>query len=162
MLIKQDNGLYRYESRRKEVVLDEEAPARIAAAGNNVSLDTGTPGNFAYVVRRCRQGTGSTASSTAWRATPTSRRSLDRNAELQLALDRKDYEPGQEIEVSIRAPYVGAGLITIERDKVYAHALVQDRQDRLGAEDRAAQGLRGARATSTCTSCATRPRTRST
>jgi hypothetical protein len=48
-------------------------------------------------------------------------RSLDRNAELQLTLDRKDYEPGQEIEVSIRAPYVGAGLITIERDKVYAH-----------------------------------------
>ena len=35
---------------------------------------------------------------------------LDRNAELQLSLDRKDYEPGQEISVSIRAPYVGAGL----------------------------------------------------
>ena len=37
-------------------------------------------------------------------------------------MDRKDYEPGQEIAISIRAPYVGAGLITIERDQVYAHA----------------------------------------
>ncbi|MDR2000737.1 MAG: hypothetical protein LBP94_04295 [Zoogloeaceae bacterium] len=49
-------------------------------------------------------------------------RSLDRNAELQLTLDRKDYTPGDTIQISIRAPYTGAGLITIERDKVYAYA----------------------------------------
>gem|GEM_PF-3492603 len=48
-------------------------------------------------------------------------RSLDRNAELQLSLNKKDYNPGEEIEISIRAPYVGAGLITIERDHVFAH-----------------------------------------
>ena len=57
------------------------------------------------------------------RLTPAKqRRAAGQNEQLQLTLDRKDYEPGQEIEVSIRAPYVGAGLITIERDKVYAHA----------------------------------------
>ena len=50
VLIRQDNGLYRYESRRKEIVLDEK-PFAIAAAGNNVVLDTAAPGNFAYVVR---------------------------------------------------------------------------------------------------------------
>ena len=48
-------------------------------------------------------------------------RSLDRNAELQMTLNRRDYEPGDEIEISIRAPYAGAGLITIERDKVFTH-----------------------------------------
>ena len=47
-------------------------------------------------------------------------RSLERNAELQLTLNKKDYAPGEDIELSIRAPYVGAGLITIERDKVFA------------------------------------------
>ena len=40
--------------------------------------------------------------------------------ELQLVLDKKDYKAGEDISVSIRAPYIGAGLITIERDKVYA------------------------------------------
>ena len=30
-------------------------------------------------------------------------------------------EPGSEIEIGIRAPYTGSGLITIERDRVYAH-----------------------------------------
>ncbi|WP_269759316.1 alpha-2-macroglobulin [Variovorax sp. E3] len=120
VLIKQDNGLYRYESRRKEIVLDEK-PFAIAAAGNTVALDTGTPGNFAYVVRNV-DGLELNRVEYSVAGNANVSRSLDRNAELQLTLDRKDYEPGQEIAVSIRAPYVGAGLITIERDKVYAHA----------------------------------------
>ncbi|MBB4222491.1 alpha-2-macroglobulin family protein [Variovorax guangxiensis] len=120
VLIKQDNGLYRYESRRKEIVLDEK-PFAIAAAGNSVVLDTAAPGNFAYVVRNA-QGLELNRVEYSVAGNANVSRSLDRNAELQLTLDRKDYEPGQEISVSIRAPYVGAGLITIERDKVYAHA----------------------------------------
>ncbi|NWC37527.1 hypothetical protein HX876_34880, partial [Pseudomonas gingeri] len=40
-------------------------------------------------------------------------------AELQLRLDKRSYATGDEIAISIRAPYTGAGLITIERDKVY-------------------------------------------
>jgi uncharacterized protein YfaS (alpha-2-macroglobulin family) len=48
-------------------------------------------------------------------------RSLDRNAELQIQLDKPEYGPGQTIAVSIRAPYAGAGLITVERDRVYRH-----------------------------------------
>lgn len=120
VLIKQDNGLYRYESRLKEIVLDEK-PFAIAAAGNNVALDTSAPGNFAYVMRNA-QGMELNRVEYSVAGNANVSRSLDRNAELQLTLDRKDYEPGQEISVSIRAPYVGAGLITIERDKVYAHA----------------------------------------
>jgi uncharacterized protein YfaS (alpha-2-macroglobulin family) len=47
-------------------------------------------------------------------------RSLDRNAELQIQLDKATYTSGDTIEVGIRAPYVGAGLITIERERVFA------------------------------------------
>jgi uncharacterized protein YfaS (alpha-2-macroglobulin family) len=47
-------------------------------------------------------------------------RSLEKNAELLIKLNKSDYAPGEEIELQIRAPYTGAGLITIERDKVYA------------------------------------------
>jgi uncharacterized protein YfaS (alpha-2-macroglobulin family) len=49
-------------------------------------------------------------------------RSLERDAELQMKLSRGQYDTGEEIEISIVAPYTGSGLITIERDKVYAHA----------------------------------------
>ena len=119
ILVKQDNGVYRYESRSKETVLDEK-PYALAAEGNTLSLDTGTPGDFAYVLRDDKgQQLSRIEYSVAGHANVT--RSLDRSAELQLTLDKKDYEPGEEISVSIRAPYLGAGLITIERDKVYAH-----------------------------------------
>jgi Large extracellular alpha-helical protein len=46
-------------------------------------------------------------------------RSLEKNAELQVKLDRAQYNSGDEIAVSITAPYAGSGLITIERDRVY-------------------------------------------
>lgn len=46
---------------------------------------------------------------------------LEKNAELRLTLNKADYQPGEEIELAITAPYAGSGLITIERDRVYAH-----------------------------------------
>ena len=52
-------------------------------------------------------------------------RSLEKNAELQVKLDRAQYNSGDEIAVSITAPYGGNGLITIERDKVYARQWFQ-------------------------------------
>src|SRR6202043_429335 len=50
---------------------------------------------------------------------------LEKNAELEVKLDRKEYRAGDQISVSITAPYGGSGLITIERDKVYAHQWFQ-------------------------------------
>ena len=119
VLVKQTNGLYRYESRRKEVVLDEK-PLAIAAASTSLALNTLTPGNFAYVVRNA-DGLELNRVEYSVAGTANLARSMDRNAELQLTLNKKDYTPGEDIEVNIRAPYFGAGLITIERDKVYSH-----------------------------------------
>jgi uncharacterized protein YfaS (alpha-2-macroglobulin family) len=48
-------------------------------------------------------------------------RSLEKNAELQVRLDKADYAPGERAELQIKGPYAGAGLIAVERDKVYAH-----------------------------------------
>lgn len=118
VLTKQDSGLYKYESRKKEVLV-KETPLAIPAGGYSLQLASETPGNYAYVVRNA-QGLelNRVEYSVAGKGNVT--RSLERNAELQLTLNRKDYAPGEEIEINIRAPYVGAGLITIERDKVYA------------------------------------------
>jgi uncharacterized protein YfaS (alpha-2-macroglobulin family) len=118
VLAKQPNGTYQYESRKKEVTLSEEAFA-LPAAGLEQTLATDAPGTFAYILR---DATGLELNrveySVVGRANLT--RSLERNAELQIQLDKKDYAPGEEIEISIKAPYSGAGLITIERDRVYA------------------------------------------
>jgi uncharacterized protein YfaS (alpha-2-macroglobulin family) len=119
VLTKQNNNTYKYESRKKEVTLREEKLS-IAAAGQNLALDTATPGNFAYVIRDAA-GLELNRIDYAVAGRGNVTRSLERNAELQLTLNKKDYVPGEDIEISIKAPYVGAGLITIERDKVFTH-----------------------------------------
>ena len=119
MLTRQGNGTFKYESRKKEVTV-REAPLAIAAAGASVPLDTTTPGSFALVIRDSA-GLELNRIEYAVAGRGNVSRSLERNAELQLTLNKKDYVPGDDIEISIKAPYVGAGLITIERDKVFVH-----------------------------------------
>jgi uncharacterized protein YfaS (alpha-2-macroglobulin family) len=119
ILTKQDSGVYKYESKAKDIAVSE-APLTIAAAGSDFALPTDKPGSFALVVKNAKgDELNRVEYSVAGEANLT--RSLERNAELQLALDKHDYAPGDDIEIAIRAPYAGNGLITIERDKVYAH-----------------------------------------
>lgn len=118
VLIRQDSGVYKYESKLKEVPL-REAPLALAADANTLALDTATPGEYALLVKNAAGEELNRVQYSVAGAANLSR-SLERNAELQLSLDRRDYAPGEEIEISVRAPYAGAGLISIERDKVYA------------------------------------------
>lgn len=120
VLTKQYNGTYKFESRRKETTLSETVTA-VPAAGLNYTLPTTAPGTFILSLRN-EKGLELNRLEFSVAGQANVSRSLDRNAELQLALNKKDYAPGEEIEISVKAPYTGAGLITIERDKVYAHA----------------------------------------
>jgi len=120
VLTKQDSGVYKYDSRMKEVPLSE-APLKIAANGFDYELPTTTPGSYALVVKNAR-GEELNRVQFAVAGEGNLSRSLERTAELELALSKHDYAPGEEIEVAIRAPYAGAGLITLERDRVFAQA----------------------------------------
>jgi len=117
-LVKQGNGTFKYESRRREIGLSDVA-LTVPAAGHKLALDASTPGSFAYLVFDAGgQQLARLDYTVAGEANLSAR--LEKNAELQLALSKKDYAPGEEIEFQVTAPYTGAGLITIERDKVYA------------------------------------------
>lgn len=118
VLTRQDNGTYKYESRRKDVLLGEQ-PLGIESTGRRYALATDVPGNFAILVRDAQgQEFARVEYSVAGQANLT--RSLEKNAELQLTLSKKDFGRGEEIELQVQAPYVGAGLITIEREKIHA------------------------------------------
>ncbi|WP_243043018.1 alpha-2-macroglobulin [Dyella sedimenti] len=121
VLTRQDSGVYKYQSKLKETTLKEQA-LELSADGNDYALPTDEPGSYALVLLRASDGVevNRVAYSVAGAANVS--RSLDRNAELQLNLSKQDYAPGETVDVAIRAPYAGSGLITIERDKVYAHA----------------------------------------
>jgi hypothetical protein len=118
VLVKQRNGTYKFESRRKDVLLDNK-PFAIAAGGQPLVLPTDNPGDFAYSIKDAAGVTLNQVEFTVAGSGNTTR-SLERNAELQLRLSKKSYAPGETVEINVRAPYTGSGLITIERDKVYA------------------------------------------
>lgn len=119
VLVKQNDGTYKYESRNKEIVRDSK-PYALAADGADIALDTVSPGDFALVLT---DATGSELNRIEYSVAGEANisRSLERNAELQLTLDKREYAAGDTIAVNIRAPYTGSGLITIERDRVYQH-----------------------------------------
>ncbi len=118
VLTKQDDGTYRYESRTKEISLSK-SDFTIPKIGKDLRLDSATPGDYSYVVRDA-VGLQLARIDYSVAGQGNVSRSMDRDAELQLTLDKTEYAPGDKITVNIRAPYTGAGLITIERDKVYA------------------------------------------
>ncbi len=120
VLTKQDNGDYAYESVLREKPIRTEKLS-IAAEGLRFPLPTDVPGKY---VLELRDEHGARVSSVEFNVVGRGAvsRSLEKNAELEVKLSRSDFRTGEEIEISVVAPYTGSGLITIERDKVYAHA----------------------------------------
>lgn len=119
VLTQSEYGQYKYQSVLKMKTV-KSIPFQITAAGTKYSLETEQPGDYFLIVKNKDNlevlnlpytviGKGNLT------------RSLDRNAELQLVLNKKDYSNGEDIELQIKAPYKGSGLITIEREGVYQY-----------------------------------------
>jgi uncharacterized protein YfaS (alpha-2-macroglobulin family) len=112
------DGTLKYVSRLKETPVNEQ-PLALASGRAQRVLATDRPGEFALVVRDAKgRELNRMQYSVAGQANVA--RNLDRNAELEIKLARTDVAPGEEIELSIKAPYTGAGLIAIERERVHA------------------------------------------
>ena len=119
VLTKQPNGTYQYRSVEKEIPLYSDVH-NISENGFSYSLKTDSPGDFELVLTDS-SGVELSRVSYSVLGSQNFAGKLDKNAELQVRLSKEDYAQGEDIEVYIKAPYEGAGLITIERDKVYAY-----------------------------------------
>jgi uncharacterized protein YfaS (alpha-2-macroglobulin family) len=117
-LVKQPDGTYRFQSveQRKQ---HYERPFSIPQDGARYPLPTDQPGDFQLELT---EASGRLVSRVAFTVVGARNLAadLEKNAELRLTLNKADYQPGEEIELAITAPYAGSGLITIERDRVYA------------------------------------------
>jgi uncharacterized protein YfaS (alpha-2-macroglobulin family) len=117
VLTQQSDRTFKYVSRLKEVVRDTRS-VRIASGGSRFPLPTKEPGDFVLVLRNPSGAELNRLSYTVAGQANLSR-SLERNTELQIQLDKPAYSGGDTIEVNIRAPYTGAGLVTVERERVF-------------------------------------------
>ena len=117
-LVKQPNGTYAYQSVEKENEL-ERARFELPATGGDHPLPAARPGRYALELVDADGGKLSRVEFAVAGAANLAG-NLERDAELDLKIDRQEYRPGEEILLEITAPYAGTGLVTIERDRVHA------------------------------------------
>ncbi len=118
VLAKQPNGNLAYTAVKKQIPL-ETKELSLEALENEIFLNTKEAGEFEYIITNV-DGLNLAKIKYYVRGIGNVSRELERNAELKIDLSKKDYNNLEEIEISIQSPYTGTGLITIERDKVYA------------------------------------------
>ncbi len=123
VLTKQESGKFAYESVLKERTTKSEKIS-VAANGSKYSLPTNEPGNYIFELRDDQDRRLAKVQFSVVGHGAVSR-SLEKNSELQVKTDRAQYNSGDDIAISITAPYAGSGLITIERDRVYAQQWFQ-------------------------------------
>jgi uncharacterized protein YfaS (alpha-2-macroglobulin family) len=118
VLTKMPNGVFAYKSVPKKIPLSN-VEKNLPAAGLDFNLPSSEPGEYELIIKNS-DGVEFSHLRFSVVGMGNISRSLDKTAELDIKLNKKDFEPGEEIEVYVKAPYKGAGIITIEKDKVYS------------------------------------------
>lgn len=118
-LVRQDDGTLAYQTVTKREPVSERDFA-IDPGGTEWAVPTGEPGDYVAELRdEEARPLARIELSVAGARNLTG--DMEQDPELDIQLDRSDYRTGDRIEMEITAPYTGAGLITIERDEVYAY-----------------------------------------
>ncbi|MCL2765512.1 MAG: MG2 domain-containing protein [Treponema sp.] len=119
-LVREPNGVYKYQSIQKEYPVFSRQVS-IPASGLEYRLPTDAPGDYRLIITGSNDMEFNSVNYTV-AGTANIQRSLNRAAQLEITLNKNDFRNGEEIELMIKAPYAGSGLITIERDRVYAYS----------------------------------------
>lgn len=120
-LIKNNNGTYQYQS----IIHSQEIsrkPFSVSEQGSDFTLPSDKIGDFLI---KLIDEKGTEVLHFDYSIIGQSQQPLPKNAALSVKLNQAEYEAGTDIEMEITSPYTGSGLITIERDKVYAYQWFQ-------------------------------------
>lgn len=115
-LVKKADGTYQYQSVIQSTVLSTSS-FTVGAQGTDYPLPTTHIGDFSLSVL---DKNDTVLNQLRFSIVGASQQPLAKNAELAIKLNKSEYKTNEDIEIQITAPYTGSGLITIERDKVYA------------------------------------------
>ncbi|MEQ1530274.1 MAG: MG2 domain-containing protein, partial [Methylococcales bacterium] len=115
-LVKRRDGLYQYQSVQRQELRNTQNVTLSKGAADFV-LPSDNAGDF-YVVFKSSQGQELNRVNYTVAGAGNVTRNIEHNAELKLRLNKKEYQPGETMELQIVAPYHGAGLITVEQDGV--------------------------------------------
>jgi len=118
-LVKDYGDNYKYQSVSRDIAISQST-ITIPESGTDIQLNTKNGGT--YFLEITDEKNNILANIEYFVASDRNTNSqTETKADLYIKLDAEKYNPGDTISVSVTAPYTGSGLITIERDKVYAH-----------------------------------------
>jgi len=119
VLTRQPDGTYSYKSLPRENTIQSEE-ITLPEEGLTHEIPAAKPGEYFLEIKE--KTSGHRIAITRFQIIGNGDVSvpLDKHSDLSVKLDRNQYDTGDDISVNITAPYTGSGLITIERDKVYA------------------------------------------
>ncbi len=115
-LVQRNDGLYQYQSVQRQEPRNTLAINLVKGAAELV-LPSDNPGRF-HAIFKNAQGEEVNRVDFTVAGEGNVTRNIEHNAELNLTLNKSEYQPGETLEVQIVAPYQGAGLITVEQDGV--------------------------------------------
>ncbi|MDR2051216.1 MAG: hypothetical protein LBQ63_05540 [Deltaproteobacteria bacterium] len=118
-LVRDNSGSYRYDKVRRLKPV-EKSSVGVGREGLTFTLPTGATGEFELSLLDSR---GQIRCNLNYVVAGGSQRrfGLERDATLRVHLDKTEYRAGEDISVFVSAPYPGAGLITLESDRVLSH-----------------------------------------
>jgi uncharacterized protein YfaS (alpha-2-macroglobulin family) len=119
LLVRNRDGTYAFQSAPRETVVRADKFA-IDAKGSDFTIPTDSVGSY-YLKILDPQGAILARADFFVAGDANQTLSLDKNVQLDIKLNKGEFAAGETIQVSITAPYEGLGLITIEKDRVYAH-----------------------------------------
>ncbi len=115
-LVKKADGTYQYQSIIHSALISTH-PLMLPAEGTDYDLPTQEIGDYSLNII---DPNNTVLNQFKFTVVGAGQLPLAKNAELSIKLNKEEYTAGEEIQLEITAPYTGSGLITIERDKVYA------------------------------------------
>ncbi len=116
VLAKQESGSFAYVSTVREQTY-KEGIFSVAAGGSPFVLPTDKPGEYRFELLDSENNIVCATPFTVV-GKGDAERSLERDAELEMKLASTQLATGSTLGFSLRAPFTGAGLATIEREKV--------------------------------------------
>lgn len=117
-LLKDYDNHYKYQTTSHDVIIAQSSIS-LGHDGDEIKLNTSNGGTYYVQLLDANENILANIEYFVASDENTEMRE-DSHAELQIKLDASSYKPGDTINIGITAPYSGTGLITIERDRVYA------------------------------------------
>lgn len=115
-LVKKPDGTYEYQSAIQQNLISNN-PITVPAQGWDYSLPSTNIGDYLVKVE---DANNTVLTQLKFSVVGASQHPTQQQAQLTVKLNKNEFNPGDDIQMQITAPYAGAGLITIERDKIYA------------------------------------------